>query len=216
MTEQQRNFLLLDEGRLFLDGFFSNPDVALRLDLFGVKNEDIAEGIQLLETARTKVTEQDAAMAEQKLATEAMKQALEAAYSVYTLLCEVARAALAGDATKLSVLGIVGKTPRTAALLVPRGDALELGLSTHPELAALLNRHGQDAPTRAALQTKLIAFAEADSRQQTAKGVTQRATVAQNDALKALKVWLGKVKRLARAAFRDDKQQLEKLGILAR
>ena len=216
MTERQRILLLLDEGRLFLDGISSNPDIAAQLDLFGVKSEDVTEGTLLLETARTSVTQQDAAMAEQKLATEAMLKALETAYSAYTLLCEVARAALAGDKTKLALLGIVGKTPRTAATLVPRGAALTEGLAAHPELAQLLTRHGQDAAALAALQAKFAAFAAADSQQQSAKGATQRATAAQNETLKDLKAWLGKVKRLARAAFRGDKQQLEKLGIVAR
>ena len=218
MTPAQRQKILdqLEEARLLLEGILRNPDIAARLATFGVDKADANEGERLYTAANDSVTGQDRLQAEQWSATATVETLTAETYSAYTLVSEVARAATGNDKTRLALLGIVGKTPQSVSGLLARGKALLDAASAHPELASLLAKHGQDAAALAVLKTKFDALASADAAQQSAKGAAQRATATQTDALKELGAWVGKVKRLARAAFRGDKQQLEKLGLVAR
>ena len=215
-TQRQRILNQLDEARLLLEGILRNPDIAARLSTFGVDKAETDAGESLYATANDAVTGQDRMQAEQKLATATVETRTLEAYSVYTLVSEVMRAATSNDKTQLALLGITGKTPQSVATLLPRGKTLLDAVVAHPELASLLSRHGQDAAALATLKAVFDALADADAAQQSAKGRAQRATAIQTAALKELALWVGKVKRLARAAFRGDKQQLEKLGLTAR
>ncbi len=215
-NQRQRILNQLEAGRLFLEGILRNPDIAARLTVFGVDSAETDEGTRLLGLASDAVTSQDRLLAEQKATTVAVESELKTAYALYTLASEVARAATGNDKTQLALLGITGKTPQTVATLLPRGKALLDGFSAHPELADLLGRHGQHARALAALKAAFDALADADARQQSAKGAAQRGTAQQTGALKNLAAWTSKTRRLARVAFRGDTQQLEKLGVVAR
>jgi hypothetical protein len=215
-TQRQRISKQLEEARLLQEGILRNPDIASRLTTFGVDSAEMAEGQRLYGTASDSVTSQDRMGAEQKAATVALWDAQETAYSHYTLVSEVARAATGSNKTQLALLGITGVAPRTVAALLARGKALLNGVATHPELASLLARYGQDSAALTHFQGVFDALADANAAQQSAKGAAQYATAQQGEALKNLALWVSKIRRLARAAFRGEPQQLEKLGITAR
>jgi hypothetical protein len=65
-------------------------------------------------------------------------------------------------------------------------------------------------------QEKVEAVKVANSTQERLKGEAQRATEKRDAALNELRPWMNDFYRIARLAFADDRQQLEKFKIVAR
>ncbi len=91
-----------------------------------------------------------------------------------------------------------------------------MNVASDPVLAAEVARFGYTDKKLAAEQAKIAAMDEALRVREVAKGSAQQATMDQRSALGQLDRWMGAFIRVARVAFRGQKQLMEKLGVLAR
>jgi len=85
-----------------------------------------------------------------------------------------------------------------------------------PAMEAVLAEHNYDEARLVIEKAKIDQFVTANNAQEACKGATQNAKDEQKSVVKALDKWMGAFTKIARVAFVDKKQLLEKLGIMVR
>jgi hypothetical protein len=144
-------------------------------------------------------------------ATAAFAQANEIAREAYQALAKLARASC--DKPTLTVLGLVGPEPRATGEFLKAAFHL---FDAAPQVPALNERFGYNAEKLAAERAKISALQTADQEQGSLMGAAQKATQIQQAAFEALEDWLAEYLKIAKVALREDPQQLEKIGVVAR
>lgn len=206
----------LNDARVATENAQADPELQAGLAARGYEAAQLAEGAALYEAAQAAQDDYAREYAEQYDATDALTEARAAADEVYPDHVELARIAFKRDRAARQALALDGRRRRTTAGWLRQAqqfytnaladDALQEGLArfkvTPEELA-----EGRDL---------VAAVGTADSDQEREKGEAQKAREDRDEALDALDDWMDDFRDVARVAFRDDPQQLEKLGILAR
>ncbi len=141
-----------------------------------------------------------------------MAAAKQQAHTAYQSLAKVARAIFARDESKLAVLGLTSRMPKSTAGFLTAAYALFENANI-PEIQALLVNYGYDSAKLQSERAMIEAYDAANRSQEQAKGAAQQATRDQDAALKELKLWYRQYIKIARVALRDKKELLEKLGI---
>ena len=145
-------------------------------------------------------------------ATAALHAARDAAYKTYMQHVKVARVALDDPGLRRD-LGLDG--PREKALLAWLDQARNFYRSAlaKPDVVTALTPFGMDALALQAGSDAVEAVYAARNVREDEAGEAQTATEARDAALAALDRWMGDFLQVARVAFEDDPQQLERLGV---
>jgi hypothetical protein len=201
----------LEAARLLIDNAIADTEIQNSLTTVGFTLTQLQAGQTLLSTAVGAVAHQDEVAGQKASATVAQGEAAEALRVAYQGCVD--RARLVGVAALLTGLGIVGSTPKALAGLILAAEKFLHTAGDSPSVAAALATRGVDAVRLAGLQSALTTLKTAESAQEKAKGDSQSATQAQNDALAALQAFVGPLKRGARIACKGREGLLTKLGL---
>ena len=202
---------LLKRAALAIDNTLADAQIRELMAAYSYTPEALAEARKLVDTARAASSAQLVAAGEQLQATAAFVQANAVARAAYQALAKLARASC--DKPSLTKLGLSGSEPQAAGAFMKAAFDL---FDNAPQVPMLASRFGYNAAKLAAERAKISALQAADQAQGTAMGAAQQATAQQQAAFKALQAWLAEYLKIARVALRQDPQQLEKIGVVAR
>jgi hypothetical protein len=202
----------LINARLVCKGVQKEP-FKTALVKYGYDEIRLAEGLTLLDEARALTEAQKSAYKEQLQASSDFQNGSKDADDYYTEQTILARKALVDDPDSFNLLGLSGK--KKVSFEGWTGDARSFytnALESPVILAAL----AKFSVTEDILNTGLTLINDLELLQEVHKektGHAQVTTPARNAKIDQLERWKSEVITCARLAFKDDLQQLEKLGI---
>lgn len=174
----------LEAAWLLIGNAIADSEIQNDLTSVGFTLAQLQAGQGLLSAAIQAVAHQDEVVGRKASATVAQSTAVEGLRVAYQGCVD--RARLVGDKALLTSLGISGGTPKALAGLILAAEKFLHTVGDSPSVAAALAVRGVDAARLAGLQGALVSLKAAESAQTQAKGDSQTATKAQNDALAAL------------------------------
>ena len=190
----------------------ADPDLLTALTAWSYDAAKLNAGQALHDAALALHLDTDRERGEAVSATAALHSARDAAEKTYMQHVKVARVALDDPGLRRD-LGLDG--PREKALLPWLDQARNFYRSAlaKPDVVTALTAFGMDALTLQAGADALDAVYAAHNARADESGEAQSSTEARDAALAAMDRWMGDFLRVARVAFEDDPQQLERLGI---
>ena len=200
----------LSAAKLAIDISLADVEIIALVGPYGYTAEKLRQGKQLFLAADEAVHAQGRAASAQLAASDAVDAAKARAVKAYQDLAKIARATL--PSTALPGLSLDKAMPQGTAAFRAAASQLFDNAADIASLAA----YGYDAAKLAAESAKLTAFEDANRAQETAKTVAKAATVAQNEALKALNKWTAQYIKVARVALSGQSEMLGRLGVTAR
>lgn len=199
---------------LAITNALADPDLLAPLAEWSYNEDKLNAGQAIHDAALALHIDADREHGEAVSATAALHAAREAANKVYMKHVKVARVAL-DDPGHLRDLGLKGR--REDALLAWLDQARNFYRSAlaKPEVLAELTVFGMDETKLQDGSDAIDAVYAARNVREDEAGEAQTATEHRDAALAVMDRWMGKFIRVARVAFEDDPQQLERLGIQA-
>jgi len=212
----------LNSAQVAISNSLADTGILKPLSEYGFTAVKIKEGQKLYEAARLAVNAHKTLSGEQQYKTSEVNKITKDAYVAYQSLAKVARAIWLKDKPRLAALGLKGKMPKTTAGFLnaaytlfdnaAKGDIATTSNTAAGELA----EYGYTKTKLAAERGKIVGLDKMNQAQEAAKGAAQDAARNQQKALKALNEWMARFIKIAKVALRDQREYLEKLGVLAR
>lgn len=206
----------LNIAQVAIQNSLNDPAILNAVSPFGYDTAKLTEGNTLLEAARAAVGSKTGGKGSQKISTAQLKQAEKTAQTAYQALAQVARAVFAQDKAKLSVLGLSGAMPRSTAGFLNKAYTLFDNASANADIKTTLAKYSYTQTKLTAERAKIAAYDTANQAQESAKGSAQQSSRSQDAALKALDQWVAQYLKIAKIALAQDRDALEKIGVLAR
>lgn len=206
----------LSETRIALTNAGNDAEVQAELARFGYDAARLAEGRALLDAATRLHGSQQAEYGEQIAATTAFQDAFEAARAAYVRHLTLARVAFKDDAGAAVALKLGGRRKRSYSGLLDQARQFYDNVLASEARTAAMAAYGQTEEVLGEARALVLAAIDANAAQEHEKGDAQRTTQERDAAFDALGDWMSDFIAVARVAFTDDGQQLEKLGIVVR
>lgn len=207
---------LLSSVQVALDNTQTDLDLQTTLHTYGYTTERVNEGKQLYQQVMAHQRQQETGRGQQISATSSFKTLAEQAYDTYARLLKVARVALRDQQGDLVLLGLTGKRKRSFSGWTQQAAQFYTNALAEERLLTQLAAFGiTEARLREGSQ-QLAAAEAGNAAQKINQGNAQQATASRDTALRRLRRWYTDFNTIARVAFAEQPQQLEKLGIVAR
>ena len=207
---------LLEQGRVGLGNAQSTPEILALLSSFNYDEAKLQEGQALFKTLDQQNSAQLRLYAQQKEATAAFSAARGAANKTYTRHIKISRALLSEESERLARLGLQGKRAQAfGAWLEQARQFYREGLADDG-LQTALAEGGLSQEVLGSGQTQVETAAQANSAQESAKGMAQQSTQDRNAAATTFDQWMRKFWKIAEVALSDQPQWMERLGRMER
>ena len=206
----------LNAAQLAINNSLSDAEIQARVAEYGYPATKLTAGKALYTAAVTAVNNAQAADGTQQQTTARVNAEEEKARDAYQALAKVCRACFNNEPARLTMLQIGGKTPRTTAGFLTSALTLFDNALGVAEIKTALAEYGYTAQKLSSERAKIVEYDQANQAQEAAKGAAQQATRTQDKALSELDDWMARYLKIAKVALRDDRELLEKLGILSR
>jgi len=207
---------LLEEGRVGLGNAQSTPEILALLTSLNYDEAKLQEGHALFKTLDQQNAAQLRLYAQQREATAAFNAARSAANKTYSRHIKITRALLAEEPERLARLGLEGKRANAfGAWLEQARQFYREGLADDG-LQAALAEGGLSQEVLRSGQTLAETAAQANSAQESAKGMAQQSTQDRNAAATTFEQWMRKFWKIAEVALSDQPQWMERLGRMER
>ena len=182
----------------------------------GYPPEKLAVGQALLYAAALAHGDTMKERGEAKGATTTLKTRLEAARELHAEHVAFAKPALDEHPGMLAQLRLDEPRKRTQAGFIDQAGHFYTRALATPEIGALLDEVGLTTEKLEAGQAAVRAAAAARGRRVGEKGEAQDATHGRDKEVEALEEWIARYRKLAKAAFTDRPELLERLGFKVR
>ena len=206
----------LTRAQIALDNSQSDPILQEMMAAYGYDAARLQEGRTLLEAARNAQAACAAEYGDQYAATDELSEALEEAQQTYMRHLQVARIAFSDDREVRRALELDGRRKQTLGGWLKQARLFYKNALVDAEAQAALEQFGVTREDLLNTQAKVEAVETANAAQEREKGEAQKATEKRDLAVDALDAWMSDFRAIARIAFEEDPQQLEKLTITAR
>ncbi len=206
---------LLDAKNL-IAGASESPELATVLSAYGYDAERLSQGKKLLSEADALSAKKADELGGRLEATQDFGKTWDGANSSYMKTLKVARLAFGDDAKAVAALKLYGARKETVAGWLEQAGIFYANLEAEPRLAAALSRFGYCAEKLKAEASLVEAVAKSTQVKVKENGAAQAATVARDKKVRELDTWVGELRAIARIAFYEQPQELEKLGIMVR
>jgi len=201
-------------AELALNNAKGDPDTLAVLTNFGYPEARIDEGLALVTAAQNAHRTQDQQRGEQFAATDALEAQREAVYERYMRHVKLARVALADDRGAQEDLGLDGVRSRDLEGWIDQARNFYTSALATPAVLSALAPYGMTAPALTTARAEVEAVEEARRTTREEREDAQSATVSRRAALDALDAYMSDFIKVARVAFADDPQRLERLGLV--
>ena len=198
---------------LGIDGALYNKPILKKLEKFGYNETQLWQGKALCERVRMLETAKTDGLGGQKDRTQAFQEAREAIQERYSYHIAVAKLALRNERSWWDTLQLTGKRKTNVAEWLGQMQSFYQNIT---RVAPQMRKQG--VTTEELQQTAEMVAAATDLRVQQAskRSETQSATQQRRAAMDELTAWMQDFRYLAKYALKDDPQQLEALGMMAR
>ena len=203
----------LKRARVALENARQDAVLAETLGRFGYDAERLNEGEGLLQTAQDTQETHAREYGDQYGATDVLKEAFERAHRTYMQHVRIARVALQEDRQTGVALDIDGRRKQTMGGWLKQARLFYDNALSIPQVEAALGRFGVTREDLEAGRALVEAVGSAEAMQEREKSEAQKATEQRDVAMDALDGWMSDFINIARVAFEDDPQQLEKLHV---
>jgi hypothetical protein len=203
--------------KVALDNTLEDTDLQAGVLRFGYDTARIEEGNTLYSNAENWFYKQKRDYALQYSATQRLTELMQQSEELFVQDRSIARIAFKNNITVFTELNLSGKRPKKAfGQWLHELEHFYTNSAANPGIVVGLEKFNITAETLQDRITKLEAVKNANSYQERLKGNAQRATDRRDIAFKELRNWMIDFFKIARMAFTDDRQQLEKLKIVAK
>ncbi len=202
---------LLD-AELAINNSLSNPDILAKVTSFGYDQTRLEAARALYQEARTLDEQQKQEYGEQYEATQAVRQAWDAAGAAYSAALKIARIAFRGNETARNALGLSGSRKQSLSGWLDQARRFYNNLLRSPDFIATMTPYSYDQTKLEAEAALVEAVATASETQDKERGEAQTATKTRDAKLDELDQWLADYKAIAQVALAASPQQLEQLG----
>lgn len=193
-----------------------DPDLAGPLAEFGYDTDRMQEGETLFQEARDAFQEQVRQYGEQYDATERVQRAYESAQEEYRAFVRVARVALRDRDGLGAVLDLSGTRNRSLSGGLEQMRLFYQNALGDDQILDALALFNVTPEKLEEAQRRLDTVATLRAEQSSESGEAQDATKIRDAAMQELDAWMRDFQDIARVAFTDRPQFLEKMGMLAR
>lgn len=204
----------LETIHLALSNLQADPDLHAPMAVFGYDAAKIDSLMALYEAAAASCFTQITQYAQQYGATAAYNDAIKAAKTRYARHLKLARVVYKDNITRSHQLGLQGIRQQNFYGWKGQAEQFYAAALADPAVQAELATVGLTLSALQDAKTLIDAAEDAWNTQKKEAGEAQAATQTRNAALKALRTAYGDLIAVARVAFADDGQKLERMGIV--
>jgi len=204
----------LIRSRILIENSRNIPEMNERLQEFGYTSQRWDEGLALLVAAEALVSHQLMVYGQAYQATQDVNQAWRAAEVVYTKTLKIARIAFGDEPKAATALQLHGSRKKTVSGWLDQASVFYGNLIADPSLGSALTKFGFTASKIAAEAVLVERVRKALLSRAQDLGKARQATADRDAKVAELETWVRELRALARVAFADNPQQLEKLGIV--
>lgn len=206
----------LSSVQVALDNAQADLDLQITLHNYGYTTERMNEGKRLYQQVMAHQRQQETGRGQQISAASSFKTSAEQAYATYARLIKIARVVLRDQEGDLVLLGLTGARKRFFSGWKQQATQFYTNALAEERLRTQLAAFGiTEAKLREGIQ-QLNAAEAGNAAQKINQGNAQQATASRDTALRQLRRWYTDFSIIARVAFAEQPQQLEKLGIVVR
>jgi hypothetical protein len=205
----------LTKADVAIGNAIDDAELAGPLAEFGYDAERMQEGQSLLEAARSLHRTRTKDYGQKRGSSEDLQQALDHANALYMQQVKLARLCMQDDAGSATMLGLIGRRKQSVSGWIEQASTFYTNALSTPEVMEALSRYNVTEADLQEGRDRVDAVAALNRTQEKHKGAAQQVTSRRNEAMKALDAWMGEFRGVARIAFADDPQALEKLQIHA-
>jgi hypothetical protein len=202
----------LNLSQLAIHNTLNDPEIQAAVARYGYSPEKMQAGKQLYDTASQLTNRKARAAGAQKAAYDRCQALLQTASGTYQALSKVCYAIFLRDKSKLTFLGLKGKTPRRIPAFLIRAYTL-FDNAQLPEIQADLANFGYNIQRLQEERKDIAALEQAYRQLQQLRGSKQQTTHARREAVKLMDDWTRQYHKIARVALKHTPEFLEKLGI---
>jgi hypothetical protein len=215
MPIRQKTFeLFLNDSRETIFRAFELEDIKARMLNVGYTDEKLLEGQTQYQNAYDAMEALKTGYAEQMGATDEFVRAEKEAYDFYSDIVKMARYAVREDKEIREMLELDVKLVRSFGRWTAHAMRLYTkAKESEPALLLLSVNNINQEKLDMGLQLISAAREKKDVRDDK-KGIAQDLTTKKNEVFRSLRQWLAAFKNACRIEFKDDPQNLERLGIL--
>lgn len=206
---------VLNDNRIAVANALEDPSLSAPLQAFSYPAERITEGKTKVESAETAYNAQRTAYDMQYNAVLAFNEARKAAEDSYNKYVYVARMLFKDDPYTMTLLHLSGKRKRMFGVWVQDSFLFYSIALNNPGILESFAACHVTAEDLAAGRDLVETARKAEVEKEKARAEAQKATETRDTAFTAMGEWMMSFLNIARLAFIDDRQQLEKLRIKA-
>ena len=192
----------------------SDAELTDSLAHYGYYPEKLREGLVIQEHVMVHQNNRVAEFGQRMEATQVANEIYERVYRMYLTDRQVIRGLLKPYPGLLERLGVTSRIERRRDAFLFQVQVFYEELEGNEEIRGPLNLYHFTTESLRMRLAEVDALAAAMHEQQRQSGLALVATQRQREALAELEDWMIRFFGVARLAFRHDKKQLEKLGIL--
>jgi hypothetical protein len=191
------------------------PAVAAALAGYGYDSSRLEEGRALWAEADALAKRQALDSGERGVATQDQDAAWAQANAAYIKSLKVARVAFGEDPKAIAALKLYGPRKQSLPGWLEQAGTFYANLAADQPLAKCLARFGYTQAKLAAEAALVEALRSKTRAKAEGVGTAQASTAARDRKLRELDAWVSELRTIARVAFYESPQELEKLGVLA-
>ena len=206
----------LKNGSVAINNTLSQTPLQAAMAVFKYDAVRMNKGKVILTVASDSVDNVILKRGAQKEATRFVGLTAKTARTSYQNLAKVAHAAFVSEPGSLELLGLDKPMPRREADFYVSVQQLFNTTKYTAAIRTALAENGYDDAMLSQERAKVGEFVFAIQTRELSKGEHQQAVQDQKTALKNFKTWMSCFTKIARVAFHDKPQLLEKLGIFTR
>jgi hypothetical protein len=203
-------------AQIAIGNTLADPTLQTTLAAYGYTADRLQQGNALRERARALYERQKSEYGELFAANDALEATQQQAQSTYMCYVKVARVALKNDRGALQKLDLATQRKGSLAGWLAQAHQFYINALSDVPILGKLAEFGITQAMLEAGQRQVDAVGEHELARRQRRGAARDATRVRDETIAALDSWMKDFTKIARLAFQDRPQFLEKLGIKAR
>jgi hypothetical protein len=204
----------LQGAKTLIENAIALPEIARALAAYGYDGARLEEGRRLWAEADAAAKKQSLDVGSKAGSTREQDNAWEEANAAYIKTLKVARVAFGDDQKAIAALKLYGPRRQSLAGWLDQALTFYANLAADPSLSGELARFGYDSGKIAAGAAMVEALRQKSQEKAAGTGTAQASTAARDKKLRELDAYVSELRTIARVAFYEEPEELEKLGVL--
>ena len=202
--------------RILIGNGIQDPVISERMACYGYTQEKMKQASLMHQEVEKTNQQNHFKHGDYDQSKNKLKKAKKAFHKAYIVDLEFARIALAKQPNLLDRIGASGRRQKAVATYLYEAKWFYRSLANDESLLNMMSVYGYTKETIRQRQKEIENIYRLMEKKVRASGEAQHSTQVRNRKLRELDLWVSEYKKVARLAFREDPQYLEKLGIVVK